>query len=291
MISDGLLKKLDRLPPDIKDAFIIFADEMEEKSRSMAASREDFSQLRNIVGELAEAQKRTEHKIEELAEAQKRTEHKVEELAEAQKRTEHRVEELAEAQKELTEAQNRTETKVEALTEAQKELTEAQKRTENSVRELADAQRKTEKTVQDVKKQLGGLSAMVGYGLEDRIIPYVFDFGEKEFGVDVSSVERKHVFYPDGRSDEINIYAEGSKAGRQAFIFGECKAHLGKKDVSRFAKTGERLKEVLPGDHYLFMVGNQIHPEVETYAEARFPHVSLVKSYEFELKYRKRKVG
>jgi hypothetical protein len=234
MISDGLLKKLDRLSPDIKDAFIIFADEMEEKSRSMAASREDFSQLRSIVGELAEAQKRTEYKVEEL--------------------------------------------------------TEAQKRTENSVRELAEAQRKTEKTVQDVKKQLGGLSAMVGYGLEDRIIPYIFDFGKKEFGVDVTSVERKHVFYPDGRSDEINIYAEGSKAGRQAFLFGECKAQLGKKDVSKFAKTGERLKEIIPGDHYFFMVGNQIHPEIETYAEARFPHISLLKSYEFELNYRKRKV-
>lgn len=241
MISDGLLKKLDRLSPDIKDAFIIFADEMEEKSRSMAASREDFSQLRSIVGELAEAQKRTEIKVE-------------------------------------------------ALTEAQKELVEAQKRTENSVRELAEAQKKTEKTVQDIKKQLGGLSAMVGYGLEDRIIPYIFDFGKKKFGVDVTSIERKHVFYPDGRSDEVNIYAEGSKAGRQAFIFGECKAHLGKKDVSKFAKIGERLKEFIPGDHYLFMVGNQIHPEIETYAEARFPQISLVKSYEFELKYRKRKV-
>jgi hypothetical protein len=262
MISDGLLKKLDRLSPDIKDAFIIFADEMEEKSRSMAASREDFSRLRGILGELAEVQKRTEYKVEELAEAQKRTEHKVEELTEAQKRTENRVEKLA----------------------------EAQERTEKSLRELVQAQKKTDKTVQDVKKQLGGLSSMVGYGLEDRIIPYVFDFGKKKFGVDVTSVERKHVFYPDGRSDEINIYAEGSKAGRQAFIFGECKAHLGKKDVSKFAKTGERLKEVIPGDHYLFMVGNQIHPEIETYAEARFPQISLVKSYEFELKYRKQKV-
>jgi hypothetical protein len=37
---------------------------------------------------LAEAQKRTEQRVEELAEAQKRTEQRVEELAEAQKRTE-----------------------------------------------------------------------------------------------------------------------------------------------------------------------------------------------------------
>ncbi len=55
--------------------------------------------LANVVTDLAEAQKRTEDRVEELAEAQKRTEDRVEELAAAQKRTEDRVEELAEAQK------------------------------------------------------------------------------------------------------------------------------------------------------------------------------------------------
>ena len=55
----------------------------------------DFNELKGIVKELAEAQKRTEGKIEELAEAQKRTEQRVEELAEAQKRTEEEIRLLA----------------------------------------------------------------------------------------------------------------------------------------------------------------------------------------------------
>ena len=54
---------------------------------------DDFNELKAIVKELAEAQRRTEARVEELAEAQRRTEARVEELAEAQK-------ELAEAQKE-----------------------------------------------------------------------------------------------------------------------------------------------------------------------------------------------
>lgn len=58
-------------------------------------SHEDFSGLKGVVSDLAEAQARTEDKVEELAEAQRRTEDRVEELAEAQKRTELRVEELA----------------------------------------------------------------------------------------------------------------------------------------------------------------------------------------------------
>ncbi|MCS6848211.1 MAG: hypothetical protein RMN52_10910 [Anaerolineae bacterium] len=52
----------------------------------------DFSELKAIVAELAEAQKRTDQRVAELAEAQR-------ELAEAQKRTDQRVAELAEAQR------------------------------------------------------------------------------------------------------------------------------------------------------------------------------------------------
>jgi DNA repair ATPase RecN len=64
-------------------------------------TRADFQELQGVVRELAEAQKRTEQRldslaarVEELAQAQKRTESRVEELAEAQKRTESRVAEL-----------------------------------------------------------------------------------------------------------------------------------------------------------------------------------------------------
>jgi hypothetical protein len=58
----------------------------------------DFAELKGVVRDLAEAQKRTEGRLEELAEAQKRTEGRLEELAEAQKRTEGQLEKLAEAQ-------------------------------------------------------------------------------------------------------------------------------------------------------------------------------------------------
>ncbi|MCL5674409.1 MAG: chordopoxvirus fusion protein [Candidatus Omnitrophica bacterium] len=60
-------------------------------------TKEEFKELKYIVAELAEAQKRTEQRVEELAEAQKRTEQRVEELAEAQKRTEQEVRKLAES--------------------------------------------------------------------------------------------------------------------------------------------------------------------------------------------------
>ncbi len=56
---------------------------------------DDFNELKGVVRDLAEAQQRTEHRVEELAEAQQRTEHRVEELAEAQQRTEYALQQLA----------------------------------------------------------------------------------------------------------------------------------------------------------------------------------------------------
>jgi len=139
----------------------VLAEAISDIYGELARAR-DIRELKRVVQELAEAQKRTEVRVEELAEAQKRTEVRVEELAEAQKRTEVRVEGLAARMEELAEAQKRTEVRVEELAEAQKrtevrveglaarmeELAEAQKRTEQRVEELAEAQKRTEQRLE-----------------------------------------------------------------------------------------------------------------------------------------------
>lgn len=68
---------------------------VDERIKEIKVTRKDFDDLKSVVGELAEAQKRTEIKVEELAEAQRASEARlgrlevvVGELAEAQKRTE-----------------------------------------------------------------------------------------------------------------------------------------------------------------------------------------------------------
>lgn len=85
-----------------------------EASQRELVKAKDFSELKEIVRSLGVT-------VGELAEAQKRTELRVEELAEAQKRTEQRVEELAQAQKELAEAQKRTEIEIRKLAGALKD--------------------------------------------------------------------------------------------------------------------------------------------------------------------------
>jgi hypothetical protein len=74
------------------------------------------------VGQLAEAQSRTEVRVEQLAEAQSRTEVRVEQLAEAQARTESRLESLCEDVSQLAAAQRVTEQTVAKLVDSQGQM-------------------------------------------------------------------------------------------------------------------------------------------------------------------------
>ncbi|MEW6102312.1 MAG: hypothetical protein AB1630_00600, partial [bacterium] len=117
-------------------------DIVDKRIREVHVTKEDFSELKGIVRELAIIQKESEKRLRGVEIA-------VSELAEAQKRTETRVEELAIAQKELAEAQKRTETRVEELAIAQKE-------TQKEISELTKALERTNTNV-------GGIGETMGY--------------------------------------------------------------------------------------------------------------------------------
>ncbi len=87
-----------KITPSVRKELVKIID---DRIKDVHVTKEDFSELKAIVkeigvtvGELGQAQKRTELRMEELAEAQKRTESRVEELAVAQKRTEVEIQTL-----------------------------------------------------------------------------------------------------------------------------------------------------------------------------------------------------
>ncbi|MCX7634642.1 MAG: hypothetical protein N2Z74_02725, partial [Syntrophales bacterium] len=122
-------------------------------------------------------------------------------------------------------------------------------------------------------------------GLEDKIMPYIAAFARQEYNVEVSIVDRRYVTYPDGRHDEINIYAEGVKGGEGVLLVGECKARPSKKDVDRIAAVVKRLKAHLGLPIYTFMVGYTYTPDVERYLREKYPEIRPVKSFVFDMKY------
>ncbi len=97
------METLTEFTPETKRTLIGLIDSrIEERLKDQLPTREDFSELKSIVQELAKSQGRTEKRVEELAQAQGRTEKRVEglaqsqqELAQAQKRTEKELRNLA----------------------------------------------------------------------------------------------------------------------------------------------------------------------------------------------------
>nr|HPK45824.1 hypothetical protein [Spirochaetota bacterium] len=215
-----------------------------------------------------EAQKRTEQRVDALTV-------KMEELAEAQKRTEQRVDALTVKMEELAEAQKRTEQRVDALTVKMEELAEAQKKTEVVVQQLLY-------DMNMVKKQLGGLSHAVGYGIEDKVIPFMESFIEKEYGFVPQEVERKFIKYDQKNKDEINIFVKGLKNDVTMIVVGECKSQPGKSDIDDFNKMLHRLQSHFKQDISGFIVGYSFDPEVEDYLITHYPHIRYYKTYQIE---------
>ena len=270
---------IEKLPLEVQFPMMKILDQLRE-GLTDTVTKADFSRLEGVVSVLGD-------KTLELAEAQKRTEQRVGELAEAQKRTEQRVEELAEGQKELVEAQKRTEQRVEELAEGQKELVEAQKRTEQCIEELAESQKKTEKSLQQVVKrqdrmgkELGGLSSSFGYFLENEAIRLLPGILKREKGIDIQVMDRRFIVYADGKDDEINIYGEGLENGKKAYVIGESKSQLGKKDTDRFRKLVRRVSDHLNSKVHPLIVTHSVHPSVAAYVKKVMPELRIYQSYE-----------
>jgi len=223
-------------------------------------TKTEFNELREIVRDLGEAQKRTEKRVEELAEAQKRTEKRVEELAEAQKRTEKRVEELAEAQK-------RTEKRVE-------ELAEAQKKTEIELRKLVIDHRET-------RKQLGGLTATVGYTLENEAYKALPRLLKRDYNIVVKDrLKRRYLRDNRGEELEINIVGDATRNNTEIVIIGESKSQLSRQEVDRFIRRKLKRFEGVFQETFGVIITHMISSaDLEEYAKSK--GIALYYSYDF----------
>ena len=101
--SINIIRLLEKVDPTLREVLLAILEEIEKQRKQWeeTVTKTEFNELKQIISELAEAQKKTEHRVNELAEAQKKTENRltrletvVQELAEAQKRTEEELKKL-----------------------------------------------------------------------------------------------------------------------------------------------------------------------------------------------------
>ncbi len=233
---------LDKFPGELRDAIIEFHDFLREE---YIIKREEFEELKKIVGKLALSIENLTEKVESLAIAQQRTEERLNSLAIAQQRTEERLNSLA----------------------------IAQERTEKEIRTLTI-------TVKRIQKELGGLSHSVGFDLENQAYKALPNILKERFGIEIKDrLLRKYIEYPDGREEEINIYGEAQKNGKKIFIIGESKTHLSRKDIEKFKKRIERLKKVIGEEIFPIFVVHTSSPKIVKFSlDSGFP---VFFSYEF----------
>ncbi|MCS7279992.1 MAG: hypothetical protein NZ530_08115, partial [Thermodesulfobacteriaceae bacterium] len=93
-----------KITPEIRKEIIEIVD---ARIREAHVTREDFSELKQIVKELAEAQKRTELKLEAVVEEQRKLAEEQRKLAEEQRRFAEELRKLAEEQRKLAEEQRK----------------------------------------------------------------------------------------------------------------------------------------------------------------------------------------
>jgi chromosome segregation ATPase len=227
-----------KMTPSIRHEIVKLID---DRIREAHITREDFSELKAIVRDIAETQKKTESRMEELADAQKRTESRMEELADAQKRTESRMEELA----------------------------DAQKRTEISVGTLA-------KGLDATRTELGGLARSVGYSLENEAYRQLPQFLKEQYQIELT--EKMIRFELEG--EEINLFAKGRKGGEDILIVGEAELRLSSVGKLRqLEKKISLVKKSYPVQCLPLIVTHFARPQVLT--AAREKGIMVVQSFEW----------
>jgi hypothetical protein len=195
----------------------------------LQVTKSDFSELRNIVQALAEAQRQTESELQDLKSV-------VQVLAEAQRQTESELQDLksvvqvlVESQRQLSEAQKRSENRLDRLEHVVAELAEAQRQTDASVKKLAEEQQKFGRIFHS---QMGALGSRWGRQTEG-----AFREGIRAILQEVGFVTRQFSDFDEegkvfGRPEQVEIDAV-IKNGK--LILVEIKSAVDKYDVHIFA--------------------------------------------------------
>lgn len=216
--------------PQTTEVLLRVLDNVAAQVRRAGATREDFRELKAIVAELAEAQRRTEERLERLEAA-------IERLAEAQQRTEERLDRVEAAIERLAAAQRQTSIAVSELTEGLDRL----------------------------RKQVGGLSESLGGDIEDIAYIVLHDVLKREFGWEVGVLERSWETW-DEEPEEVNVFGVASdptSPEKTIWIVGEAKHNLTAKEVQNFVGQVERARRYLVGEIFPVCFCYRARPEVQ----------------------------
>jgi prefoldin subunit 5 len=210
------------------------------------ATRENVKRLLGLPTEaVAEALDGMREGMRDLSTAQARTDASLAELSREVTGLSKEVTGLSKEVTRLAEAQARTDA---SLAELSKE-----------VGELAQAQARTDQSIHALRHEVGALSDNVGFGLEELASILLPGWLEREEGVTVRRLGRRH-FQTSAGDEEVDVYADGDRAGAVVPVIGEVKSRIYSGDVKKYAAKVERIAETLLQKPLGVMFGFVVHP-------------------------------
>jgi hypothetical protein len=213
----------------------------------------------------AEVQRTLGMPSEPVAEALAALTREVQGLGAAQARTDAAVKELAAAQRETDAAVKELGLEVKALAAAQRE-------TDVMLKELLAAQQNLTKSVHSLRTEVGALADNVGLGLEELAAEVLPDILARRAGITVARFERRFVVTDSGE-EEVDLFAEGEKAGVAVSVIGEAKSRIYAGDVQKFDAKAGRIAAIMRAEPIRVMLGFMIHPKAREMAERLGIHV------------------
>ncbi len=179
---------------------------------------------------------------------------------------------LREAVDRLAEAQAKSEERLTRLERAVEENSKA-------ISQLREAVNRLVAAIGDLRVQVGRLSEVIGFSLEDiakTLVPYWL---KEVHGVTLKGDLRREFLKIDGREVEVNLYATGFREGRVVDVVGETKSRIYGGDVLKFYREVVEPLRKMGREVVAFMVGFAIHPSARKEAEER--EILVVAAYEF----------
>ena len=121
------------------------------------------------------------------------------------------------------------------MADAQKEMAEAHK-------EMTEAHKEMAWSMKDLRKQVGGLSQSVGYGLEAYAMERIPKILAKRLGLVEKSSGPEQFVYPDGTEDEVDVVVRGTIGGRGIVFLCETKTNITPQEIRDFMLVADRVR-------------------------------------------------
>ncbi len=241
--------------------------------------------------EIAELREMTQKNTQAIAELVQVTQQHSREIAELREMTQKNTEAIAELRQTVAELVQMTRQNTEAIAELRQTTQQHSEEISDlrrTVQELVEVQKQTQEDIRrltwgldDLRKQVGGLSMTVGYTLENaayKALPHLLN---RDYGLQIDGeLTRRFVEDNQGEHIEVNIFGQARRNGETLTIVGESKAQLSKNDVDSFLRRKiQRLQGRYPNLFPVLVVHMTSEWDVEAYA--RELGVAVYFSYQF----------